>query len=197
MSGGKTSSFLPKVANATPKDGYSPPVSVPGLIGSTQADDAALRTAGAPHFFLSAEDRLRNMLYEREQEAQRLRQENAVLRQLERRQQKEIDQLESSQDEAPRVIRALREELAAFKTRAKEYTVQKAADDRIMRHQAEAIRNLKDKSSKMKQLLRARDLEERQNLRERLDVERLRYEELDRSEKVCAAPFEETSRKCQ
>ncbi|TPX30345.1 hypothetical protein SmJEL517_g06076 [Synchytrium microbalum] len=114
--------------------------------------------------FLGQLERIRNMLKTRENEIARLRQENAMLKQVERRQRKDIEHLESQTEDAPRIINGLRNEI-----KLKAYFVQHTADARQLRLNSEDLSRLKSEKAKLDTLIAAEDLSTRDDLEKKLE----------------------------
>ncbi|TPX57499.1 hypothetical protein SpCBS45565_g08188 [Spizellomyces sp. 'palustris'] len=110
---------------------------------------------------------VQTLLREKDAEVVRLKHENALLKQIERRQQKEIEQLEWQSEE--RVIRALRDELAGLRHKLKIYFTQLSANAREIRHISEDRRRLRDQNIRLEKLIADRNLGERQQLSREVD----------------------------
>lgn len=73
--------------------------------------------AAATNNVMAEFDRLKNTIHERDRMIFRLKQEIGVMKQIERRQQRDLDQLQSLEEDAPKIIRLLKDELQGFKVR--------------------------------------------------------------------------------
>ncbi|KND02686.1 uncharacterized protein SPPG_01772, partial [Spizellomyces punctatus DAOM BR117] len=121
---------------------------------------------------------VQTLLREKDAEVVRLKHENALLKQIERRQQKEIEQLEWQSEE--RVIRALREELAGLRHKLKIYFTQLSANAREIRHISEDRRRLRDQNIRLEALIADRNLGEREKLSREVDSLNRRLVEQER-----------------
>ncbi|KAJ3177014.1 Lebercilin [Geranomyces variabilis] len=110
---------------------------------------------------------LQAMMHERDVELLRLRHENSLLKQIERRQQKDIEQLEWNSDE--RVIHALREEVTGLKQKLKLYFTQLSANTRELRHVSDDRHRLKEQNARLEKLATDRHLAERDQLNGELE----------------------------
>ncbi|KAJ3305664.1 hypothetical protein HDV03_001309 [Kappamyces sp. JEL0829] len=110
-------------------------------------------------------ERLRVLLREREIENSKLKNENSMLKQRERRNQKDLEQLEQETQEAPNLIRRLKEDLAASKVaKVKLYYAQIGDDSRIIRQLHDERNSFKEKISKLEELVQAKQLADRDTL---------------------------------
>ncbi|KAJ3169498.1 Lebercilin [Geranomyces variabilis] len=110
---------------------------------------------------------LQAMMHERDVELLRLRHENSLLKQIERRQQKDIEQLEWHSEE--RVIHALREEVTGLKQKLKLYFTQLSANTRELRHVSDDRHRLKEQNARLEKLASDRHLAERDQLNGELE----------------------------
>ncbi len=83
---------------------------------------------------------------------------------MERRHQKEIESLESQSEEAPRVIKALRDELSHVKSKVKIYFAQIGEDSRQIRQIDEERRRLREYNAKLEKLVQEKNLADRDTL---------------------------------
>jgi hypothetical protein len=81
--------------------------------GGVDIETKRLRAGIVPS--LTEMERLRNIIYEKNRDIFQLKQEITVLKQIERRQQRDLDHLQHDEDEAPRIIRMMREEAQGLK----------------------------------------------------------------------------------
>ncbi|KAJ1561963.1 hypothetical protein HK096_002671, partial [Nowakowskiella sp. JEL0078] len=108
---------------------------------------------------MSQVEKLKTMLREKDFENLKLRHEN-----IERRKQKDIDQLTTQSEDAPRVIKGLREEVNNLKLKLREYFNATSTDTRQIRHLNEENRRLKDQNQKLEALALDKDLPTRETL---------------------------------
>lgn len=136
---------------------------------------------------LSHIEKLRASLREKELECTKLKQENSTLRlasisliQIERRQQKDLKDLESQQDDGPRIIKGLREESAGLKLKLKEYYMHLSADQRQIRTINKELLSLREQNKHYQSLIFSQELDQRETLSKKLGEVQ---EELDRQVK--------------
>ncbi len=72
-----------------------------------------------PNFHLPELDRLRTTLCEKERTIIHLKTEMTVLKQLERRRQRDFEHLQHEDEETPRVLKNLRDEVMGLRVRAR------------------------------------------------------------------------------
>ncbi|KAJ3022831.1 hypothetical protein HKX48_005165 [Thoreauomyces humboldtii] len=120
---------------------------------------------------------LQTMLRDRDMELLRLRHENSLLKQIERRQQKDLEQLEWQSEE--RVIHSLRDEVTGLKNKLKIYFAQLTSNARDLRHMSEDRQRLKDQNAKLERLAADRHLAEREHLNAEVEALAKRLGELD------------------
>ncbi|KAJ3126970.1 Lebercilin [Nowakowskiella sp. JEL0407] len=106
-------------------------------------------------------ERVKGLLRDKEYENLKIRHENAALKQVERRQQKDIAQLTTQSEDAPRIIRGLREEIIGLKSKLREYFNTTTNDSRHIRHLNDEIQKLKDHNKKLDALVQEQDLSTR------------------------------------
>ncbi|KAH9272283.1 hypothetical protein BASA83_005375 [Batrachochytrium salamandrivorans] len=135
-------------------------------------------------------ERLRTLLKEKDLDITRIKHENVLLRQIERRHQKEIEQFEAEALDAPRVIRGMREELASLKHKLKVYFSQIGEDSRQLRHSDDEKRRLRDHNFRLEKLIASKDLADRDMLNSQLQEANQKIEELDRSNSEVVKRFE-------
>ncbi|KAI8822155.1 uncharacterized protein EV422DRAFT_419052 [Fimicolochytrium jonesii] len=121
---------------------------------------------------------LTHQLRERDIEILKLRHENALLKQIERRQQKDLEALEWQSDE--QVVRALRDEINGLKNKLKLYFTQLSSNVRELRHLSEDRQRLKDQNSRLEKLATDKQLADREHLQHEVDVLSVRLNELNR-----------------
>ncbi|KAJ3103421.1 hypothetical protein HDU97_010167 [Phlyctochytrium planicorne] len=128
-------------------------------------------------------DRMKSLIREKEVDFLKIRHENVVLKQarsfpsysttlpslledwnIERRQQKEILQLDNQNHDAPKVIKGLREEVAGLKQKIKGYFAQLNSDARQIRSLNDECRKLREHSQKLEALATSKELLEREEL---------------------------------
>ncbi|KAI8618713.1 ciliary protein causing Leber congenital amaurosis disease-domain-containing protein [Chytriomyces sp. MP71] len=109
-------------------------------------------------------DRLRAVMREKEIDLLKLRHENMILKQIERRQQKEIEHLDCQSQDAPKLIRGLREEIAGLKSKIKAYYSQLNAEERRVRTLNDQCLKLRDTVTRLEQLTASNFLLEREEL---------------------------------
>ncbi|KAJ3287006.1 hypothetical protein HK104_008794, partial [Borealophlyctis nickersoniae] len=98
-------------------------------------------------------EKLRAVVREKEVEMLKLRHENILLKQIERRQQKDLEHLESQSDDAPRIIHGLRDEISGLKHKLKLYFAQLSTDARQIRHIGEEKRRLREQCARLEKLV--------------------------------------------
>ena len=87
-----------------------------GSGGANNGSASPRRTQTAPALTILSEiERLKNLTRDKDREVFRLKQEVGIMKQIERRQQRDIEQMQSIEEDAPRIIRLLRDELQSFK----------------------------------------------------------------------------------
>ncbi|KAJ3113633.1 hypothetical protein HDU96_003127 [Phlyctochytrium bullatum] len=151
--------------------------------------DGGTRAASASYFthlenLMDQMDRMRSVMKEKEVDLLKIKHENVVLKQIERRQQKEIQMLDTQNQDAPKVIKGLRDEVAGLKQKIKGYFSQLNADARQIRALTEECRKLKDHGQRLESLVESKQLLEREELsRQILEVSR----KLMDQEKIAAA----------
>ncbi|KAJ3081054.1 Lebercilin [Quaeritorhiza haematococci] len=133
--------------------------------------------AAATSAILNELSQLRSMLRQREMEILRLKHENIVLKQIERRQQKELDQFEAQHEDAPRIIRGLREEISSLKAKNKEYFSHIATNTRQLRNLNNRIEHLREQTSKYEKLVKSMELTDKESLKSDLEKAQQRAEE--------------------
>ncbi|KAJ3325846.1 hypothetical protein HDV06_002231 [Boothiomyces sp. JEL0866] len=109
-------------------------------------------------------DRMRTLLRERELENNRLKIENSMLKQRERKHQKDIDILEETTNDAPRIIKALREEIHNHKAKIRSYFYQIGDDSRVIRQMHEEKSRLNEEKRKLEHIIAQAKLAEQSNL---------------------------------
>ncbi|ORZ38128.1 ciliary protein causing Leber congenital amaurosis disease-domain-containing protein [Catenaria anguillulae PL171] len=114
-------------------------------------------------------DRLKGILKERDIALLRLKEENAVLKQIDRRHQRELTELEAQNEEAPRIIRGLRDEIQGLKNKLKESYAFQGTQDRRIRHLAEQVDQAKQDNSRLQELVTQQDLKVRSELQEEIN----------------------------
>ncbi|TPX42006.1 hypothetical protein SeMB42_g05313 [Synchytrium endobioticum] len=119
--------------------------------------------------FLGQLERIRNALRDRDTECSKLRQEIGMLKQVERRQRKDIVNLESETEDAPRIINGLRHEIAGLKMKLKAYFLQHTADSRQLRLNSEDLSRLKSEKARLDSLVASEDLPTREELEKKLE----------------------------
>ncbi|KAJ3149881.1 Lebercilin [Geranomyces michiganensis] len=122
---------------------------------------------------------LQAMMHERDMELLRLRHENSLLKQIERRQQKDIEQLEWHSEE--RVIHSLRDEVAGLKQKLKLYFSQLSTNTRELRHISDDRHRLKEQNARLEKLASDRHLAERDQLNGELERSLQRIAALERT----------------
>ncbi|KAJ3054023.1 hypothetical protein HK097_002852 [Rhizophlyctis rosea] len=122
---------------------------------------------------LSQIEKFRGMLREKEVECLKLRHENTLLKQVERRQQRSLDELSSKDEDAPRIIKGLRDEVTNLKHKLKLYFTQLSTDARHIRHLGEEKRRMREQVVKLQKLVEEEGLKQKEQLeREREDMRR-------------------------
>jgi hypothetical protein len=135
----------------------------------------------APESALAEIDRLKNMMRERDRSIFKLKQEIGVMKQIERRQQRDLEQLQSLEEDAPKIIRLLKDELQSFKAKLKQSNAIRTNEERLVRQYSDRIRHLSERNSKYKKLLKERDLEAREFLTHELEAEKERSSQLEKT----------------
>ncbi|KAJ3211681.1 hypothetical protein HDU67_004360, partial [Dinochytrium kinnereticum] len=160
-------------------------------------DTGPARAISATYFshmenLLEQMDRMRSMMKEKEVDYLKIRHENIVLKQIERRQQKEIQQLDSQNQDAPKVIKGLREEVIGLKQKIKGYFAQLNVDARQIRSLNDECRKLRDHGQRLESLVSSKELLEREELskqilessRKLMEQEKVAAEAIRRSEMI-------------
>ncbi|KAJ3408066.1 Lebercilin [Chytridiales sp. JEL 0842] len=137
-------------------------------------------------------NKLKALMKEKDLDLLKLRHENVILKQIERRQQKDIEQLGAQNEDAPRLIKGLREEVGGLKLKLKGYFTQVHADARKIRALHEQCRKLKEHEAKLESLIESKHLLEREELAKQVaeyaekvaESERLTAETIRRSQMV-------------
>lgn len=120
-------------------------------------------------------DRLRMLVREKEIEVTKLKAESSTLRKRERKYQKDIEHLEQTNREAPKLIQRLREDLTISKVtifnknKLKTYYVQIGEDSRVIRQIHDERNKLREQNQKLEELVIAKDLAERNDLQLQLE----------------------------
>ncbi|KAI9360426.1 ciliary protein causing Leber congenital amaurosis disease-domain-containing protein [Zopfochytrium polystomum] len=143
---------------------------LPRVSGQAPIDDRARRLLTASHINLILEqmDKLRVLMREKDVDLLKLRHENVLLKQIERRQQRDLEQLDSQTHDAPRLIKGLRDEITGLKSKLKVYFTQMNADSRQIRALNEERRKLQDHISKLESLAAAKKLYDNEKLAKQL-----------------------------
>ncbi|KAJ3072595.1 hypothetical protein HDU98_003318 [Podochytrium sp. JEL0797] len=109
-------------------------------------------------------DRLRAVMREKEIEMLKVRHENMILKQIERRQQKEIEQLDVQNHDAPKIIKGLREEILGLKSKIKSYYAQLNSETRKVRSLNDECLKLRDNVTRLETLTACNELLDRETL---------------------------------
>jgi chromosome segregation ATPase len=109
-------------------------------------------------------DRLRKALREKDMDLAVTKSENALLKQIERRYQKDMELQELHHQDAPRIIKGLRDEISHLKAKIKTYFSQLGEDSRTIRQMDEERRRLRDHSHRLETLVAQEQLEDRDSL---------------------------------
>ncbi|KAI8922194.1 hypothetical protein DFJ77DRAFT_445682 [Powellomyces hirtus] len=172
--------FLPRVPTATSRG----PALVQQVIEEPSSHPKH-RTSESPQYRYTGRsgipgnvELLQTMLRERDLELLRLRHENSLLKQIERRQQKDIEQLEWHSEE--RVIHALRDEVTGLKHKLKLYFTQLSSNARELRRVSEDRQRLKEQNDRLEKLATDRHLAEREQLNDEVEALTKRVAQLDR-----------------
>ncbi|KAL5038487.1 hypothetical protein BDV3_006364 [Batrachochytrium dendrobatidis] len=126
-------------------------------------------------------ERLRILLREKDVETMRLKHENIFLKQMERRHQKDIEQFEAQSQDAPRLIRGMREEIANLKHKLKVYFLQIGEDSRQLRQIDEERRRLREQNQRLEKLVAAKNLADCDSLNSQLEEANKKIADLDRA----------------
>ncbi|KAL7747266.1 hypothetical protein RI367_007319 [Sorochytrium milnesiophthora] len=116
-------------------------------------------------------NKFKDVLKTQEAAAAQMREEIILLKQIERRYQKQVEVLEAQNADAPRMIKALREELAGLKNKMKEIQHHRYNDERRLRVQGEEIVHLQQVNAHLEAMAEAKDLKERSELADQLAYE--------------------------
>ncbi|KAI9189644.1 hypothetical protein H9P43_001077 [Blastocladiella emersonii ATCC 22665] len=114
-------------------------------------------------------ERVKGVLKERELKYLKVREENAVLKQIERRHQRELAELEAKNEDAPRIIRGLREEVQGLKNKLKDSYAFQGTQDRRIRLLAEQLDQAKQMNAHLQSLVEQQDLQMRAELQAEID----------------------------
>ena len=87
----------------------------------TETTHDLLNGANSNILMLTHIDKLRAIIKTRELENIKLKHENTILKQVERRQARDIKELEMHNEDAPRIIRGLRNEIVSLKVNLKNW----------------------------------------------------------------------------
>ncbi|TPX77941.1 hypothetical protein CcCBS67573_g00804 [Chytriomyces confervae] len=123
---------------------------------------------GKHAFIIDQMDRLRAMMHEKDIEILKVRHENMILKQVERRQQKDIEALDNQSHDAPKIIRGLREEISGLKSKVKSYYNQLSSEERRLRTVNDECLKLRDHVSRLEKLASSNQLLERETLSRKL-----------------------------
>jgi chromosome segregation ATPase len=104
---------------------------------------------------------------------------------IERRQHKDLKELQGQHDDAPRIIQVLREENNALKQKLKEYYVHLAADQRQIRAINKEVIALRVQNKQCHTLIYDEHLDERKDLTERLEQVETKLDMEVKHEHVC------------
>ncbi|KAJ3355961.1 hypothetical protein HDU83_002246 [Entophlyctis luteolus] len=146
--------FLPRVAHLAANNN----------VAANPADQGPMQKMSQADFVLGQMDRLRAIMREKEIDILKLRHENILLKQIERRQQKEIEQFELKSHDAPKIIRGLRDEISGLKSKIKEYYNQMNCELRRSRQMNDECVKLRDSVSRLQHLTSSQSLLEREEL---------------------------------
>ncbi|KAI8893171.1 hypothetical protein BC833DRAFT_313278 [Globomyces pollinis-pini] len=113
-------------------------------------------------------ERLRVILRERELEIVRVKTENSILKQRERKHQKDIEQLEVSTNDAPRIIKGLRDEIHIHKAKIRHYFSQIGEDSRMLRQFHDDRNRLKEQIKQLEQTIAENDIGSKEKLQSEL-----------------------------
>ncbi|ORY51994.1 hypothetical protein BCR33DRAFT_712201 [Rhizoclosmatium globosum] len=163
--------FLPRVAQGNAVTTFQ--TGVPG------AETLTKQQLSQVNLVLEQMDRLRAMMREKEIDMLKLRHENMILKQIERRQQKEIEHLDVQSHDAPKIIRGLREEIVGLKGKIKSYYAQLNAEGRRVRGLNDECLKLRDTVTRLETLTACNELEDRESLTRKVTeaTEKLKYQE--------------------
>ncbi|KAI9218114.1 ciliary protein causing Leber congenital amaurosis disease-domain-containing protein [Blastocladiella britannica] len=114
-------------------------------------------------------ERLKGSLKERDLRILALKEEAAVLRQIERRHQRELADMESKNDDAPRIIRGLREEVSGLKLKLKDSYSFQGTQDRRIRGMADQLESARQQNAKLRELVDEHDLRVRHELQHEIE----------------------------
>ncbi|KAJ3037347.1 hypothetical protein HDV00_001772 [Rhizophlyctis rosea] len=130
---------------------------------------------------LSQIEKLRGLLQEREVEVMKLRHENTLLKQVERRQQRDLELIETKDDDAPRIIKGLRDEVTNLKHKLKLYFAQLSTDARHIRHLGEEKRRMREQVTKLQKLVEDEGLKQKENLEREKEAMKSEKEKAERA----------------
>ncbi|KAJ3025321.1 UNVERIFIED_CONTAM: hypothetical protein HDU68_007256 [Siphonaria sp. JEL0065] len=154
-----TEAFLPRVAMQNNGTTFNSGAHVSGT-----HEPLTKHQLSQVNLVLDQMDRLRAVMREKEIDMLKLRHENMILKQIERRQQKEIEQLDVQNHDAPKIIRGLREEILGLKNKIKSYYTQLNAETRKVRSLNDECLKLKDNVTRLETLTTSNELLERETL---------------------------------
>ncbi|KAI8929388.1 hypothetical protein BC831DRAFT_444240 [Entophlyctis helioformis] len=143
----------------------------------TKAIQAAQLQASAA---IAQTDRLRVLLREKEIESMRIKHENVLLKQSERRHQKDVELFEAQAFDAPRIIKGLREELSHLKHKVKVYFGQIGEDSRQLRQIDDERRRLREYNLRLEKLVAEKNLADRDTLNSHLEESTKRVNDLEK-----------------
>ncbi|KAJ3359712.1 hypothetical protein GGF32_009057 [Allomyces javanicus] len=135
-------------------------------------------------------DRVKGLLKEREIKLLKVKEENAVLKQIERRHQRELAELEERNEDAPRVIRGFREEVQGLKNKLKDSYAFQGTQDRRIRLLAEQLDQAKTRNAEFEAIVTQQDLRVRAELQSEIDDVKRNISE---KETIC----HEVNRRCE
>ncbi|KAI9332354.1 ciliary protein causing Leber congenital amaurosis disease-domain-containing protein [Obelidium mucronatum] len=156
-----TEPFLPRVAMLN--NGTTFNTGVTGAGGGSH-EPLTKHQLSQVNLVLEQMDRLRALMREKEIDMLKLRHENMILKQIERRQQKEIEQLDVQSHDAPKIIRGLRDEISGLKNKIKSYYTQLNAEARRVRSLNDECLRLKDNVVRLEELTTSNELLDRETL---------------------------------
>ncbi|KAJ3104383.1 Lebercilin [Physocladia obscura] len=160
--------FLPRVCGVN--NASVLPTSMPNQIALSSEQQHAQNKmqSGQLDHVLEQMDRLRAIMREKEIDLLKSKHENMILKQIERRQQKEIEQLDIQSHDAPKIIRGLREEITGLKSKLRTYYTQINSEIRRTRTCNEECLKLRDTVSRLQHLTDSQSLLEREELTKRV-----------------------------
>ncbi|KAI8811834.1 ciliary protein causing Leber congenital amaurosis disease-domain-containing protein [Cladochytrium replicatum] len=126
-------------------------------------------------------ERLKHLVRERESDNLKLKQENVILKQIERRHQKDIEFLATQGDDSPRVISALRDEIQGLRNKLREYFGNAINDSRHIRHLNEEVRHLRETNQGLRNLVADRELGTREALTRELNQTKARLADQEKA----------------